>query len=111
MENMHLPLVAVAIYLLVCFGGQYLMRSRTPFDLTWQLKWWNGALAAFSICGMLRTVPHLLVVWHEKGLYSTMCEPSRAKYGFGPSGLWTVLFILSKLPELGDTVFIVLRKK
>ena len=29
----------------------------------------------------------------------------------GPSGLWTLLFTLSKLVELGDTVFIVLRKQ
>ncbi|KAI5644009.1 GNS1/SUR4 family domain-containing protein [Phthorimaea operculella] len=27
------------------------------------------------------------------------------------SGFWTWMFVLSKLPELGDTVFIVLRKK
>jgi len=29
----------------------------------------------------------------------------------GPSGLWILLFTLSKLVELGDTVFIVLRKQ
>uniref|UniRef100_A0A1B0D5J0 Elongation of very long chain fatty acids protein n=1 Tax=Phlebotomus papatasi TaxID=29031 RepID=A0A1B0D5J0_PHLPP len=27
------------------------------------------------------------------------------------SGFWTWLFVLSKLPELGDTIFIVLRKQ
>lgn len=26
-------------------------------------------------------------------------------------GFWTWLFVLSKLPELGDTIFIVLRKQ
>ena len=25
--------------------------------------------------------------------------------------MWTALFVISKLPELGDTVFIVLRKQ
>ena len=32
-------------------------------------------------------------------------------YGSGPVGLWVMLFIYSKVPELIDTVFIVLRKK
>eukprot|EP00122_Pirum_gemmata_P011475 Pgem_evm2s10633 len=29
----------------------------------------------------------------------------------GPSGMWTTLFIFSKIPELFDTMFIVLRKR
>ena len=32
-------------------------------------------------------------------------------YGKGPVGFWVMLFIYSKVPELIDTVFIVLRKK
>ena len=27
------------------------------------------------------------------------------------SGFWTLMFVLSKVPELGDTVFVVLRKQ
>ena len=27
------------------------------------------------------------------------------------SGFWTFMFVLSKVPELGDTIFIVLRKQ
>lgn len=27
------------------------------------------------------------------------------------SGFWTTMFVLSKVPELGDTIFIVLRKQ
>jgi hypothetical protein len=32
-------------------------------------------------------------------------------WGTGPTGFWVMLFIFSKVPELIDTVFIVLRKK
>lgn len=41
----------------------------------------------------------------------TVCEPPINSWGTGPTGLWVMLFIYSKLPELVDTVFIVLRKR
>lgn len=34
-----------------------------------------------------------------------------ASWGVGTSGFWVMLFIFSKVPELVDTIFIVLRKK
>lgn len=55
----HIPIVAVAIYALVIFGGRRVMRDREPFDLRGALAVWNGLLAAFSIMGMIRTVPYL----------------------------------------------------
>jgi hypothetical protein len=39
-----------------------------------------------------------------------VCAPSEPSYGHGAVGLWTMLFIYSKIPELGDTVFVILRK-
>jgi elongation of very long chain fatty acids protein 6 len=33
------------------------------------------------------------------------------RYVYGTNGLWTFLFVLSKIPELLDTAFIVLRKQ
>lgn len=41
----------------------------------------------------------------------TVCEASQDTWGSGPTGLWVMLFIYSKIPELIDTVFIVLRKR
>jgi len=41
----------------------------------------------------------------------TVCSDPHITYGGGPCGLWTVFFIVSKIPELIDTVFIVLRKR
>ena len=37
--------------------------------------------------------------------------PAEPSFGQGACGLWTMLFIYSKVPELFDTVFVVLRKK
>ena len=41
----------------------------------------------------------------------TVCTNPSDSWGVGPSGFWVMLFIYSKVPELIDTVFIVLRKR
>ena len=41
----------------------------------------------------------------------TVCTIPTNAWGNGPTGLWVMLFIFSKIPELIDTAFIVLRKK
>jgi elongation of very long chain fatty acids protein 6 len=41
----------------------------------------------------------------------TVCTDASTSWGAGPSGAWVFLFIFSKIPELIDTVFIILRKK
>lgn len=61
----QIPIVAVAIYALVIFGGRRVMRDREPFDLKNALAVWNGLLAAFSIVGMIRTVPYLFF-WYVR---------------------------------------------
>lgn len=40
-----------------------------------------------------------------------MCTNPSASWGTGVTGFWVMLFIFSKIPELIDTLFIVLRKK
>lgn len=43
--------------------------------------------------------------------HDTVCPDPTTTWGKGPCGFWVMLFIFSKIPELIDTVFIVLRKK
>jgi len=40
-----------------------------------------------------------------------VCEDPNTWYNNGPVGMWVGLFIFSKIPELLDTVFLVLQKK
>lgn len=82
-----------------------------PFGLKRALAAWNLALAAFSAVGFLRTAPFLANFIAQRGFYASVCHPAEAWYGNGAAGLWTMLFIASKLPELVDTAFVVLRKK
>lgn len=97
-----------AIYVALLFAGQRYMKNRPRFELRWALALWSGFLAIFSICGAARTLPELIhVIWHHGFVYS-VCNPS---YFYGPTAFWAYLFVISKVYELGDTFFIVLRKQ
>lgn len=97
-------------YMLIIFGGQIYMKNRPRFELRGLLSIWNTALAMFSIMGACRTAPELVHVLRHYGLFHSVCVPSFIEND-RVSGFWTWLFVLSKLPELGDTLFIVLRKQ
>lgn len=113
-NNVWIPFLAVAVYLAFCFWGPRLMRDRKPFDLKPALSAWNMCLSLVSAMGALRVGSHLLYLLSPWGGYSfrdTICEPPEATYADNATGLWCVVFTVSKLFELMDTVFVVLRKK
>lgn len=109
-ENWTKGFYYVGVYMVLIFGGQHLMQSRPRFELRGVLSVWNTALATFSIMGACRTVPEFLHTLTNHGLYHSVCIPSFIEQD-KVSGFWTWMFVLSKLPELGDTIFIVLRKQ
>lgn len=57
-----------------------------------------------------RFLPEMFHVFNNFGFYHTVCNPSYIEIT-RVSGFWTWMFTLSKVPELGDTIFIVLRKQ
>jgi len=95
-------------YAIVVFGGQYLMKNRDRFELKLPLTLWNVGLAGFSIMGALRCTAELFHTITTEGTHASVVDMT---FYDGPTGLWVLLFTLSKLVELGDTVFIVLRKQ
>ena len=110
-NNYIIPVIVISLYLLMCYYGPKIMDKYKPFVLREPLMVWNLLLACFSCYGAMRTVPHMI---HRLTFYTfeqTVCEHPKTAYGAGACGLASQLFILSKLPELLDTVFIVLRKK
>lgn len=100
----------VGVYMILILGGRQYMQSRQRFDLRRLLFCWNTFLALFSIIGTLRTVPELVYVLRQFGFHHSVCNPSFVEHT-KVSGFWTWMFILSKVPELGDTIFVVLRKQ
>lgn len=110
-NNYVIPIVSIIFYLLFCYYGQIYMKDRKPFKLEASLAWWNLFLTLYSVYGMVRMVPHTLWLLSTKSFEETLCDPVQYLYGLGAAGLAVQTFCLSKLPELIDTVFIVLRKK
>lgn len=100
--------VYAAIYVFIVFGGQVYMRTRPRYDLRPALAIWSGVLGIFSIMGTIRTVPELLTAINKYGLQYSVCVPT---YFQGVPGFWSFMFTVSKVYELGDTVFIILRKQ
>lgn len=96
------------LYVIVIFTGKHLMEKRQRFEIRGPLAIWNIFLAIFSILGAFRMNQELYWSFSQYGWKYTLCTPS---YGQVPFGLWVILFTMSKVVELGDTLFIVLRKQ
>lgn len=96
------------LYITLVFCGRFLMRNRAKYELRLPLIIWNIMLATFSIAGTIRSLPDFIRVLTTKGVVHSVCNQD---YAYGITGFWSLMFILSKLPELIDTLFIVLRKQ
>jgi hypothetical protein len=113
-EHTEIPVFAVCIYLAIVFYVPDLLKDRKGLKLRGIWGYWNLLLSLFSIIGACRTVPYLMQHVNEKGFQYTTCNNASEwflKQNNNPTGFWVTLFIYSKVPELIDTVFLVLQKK
>ena len=85
------------------------MTKNNPVKCDKALAYWNAFLAAFSIMGAVRIVPHLGWFMATHSFKDTVCLPPQGMNGDGASGLWCLLFTLSKVAELLDTLFVCLK--
>lgn len=97
-------------YVVSIFTIKFVMRDRKPFDLQRPLAIWNAILAVFSIAGFVRMTPVFLNTIRTKGIQHTYTEIGDLQK-HPVAGYWAFLWVVSKIPELIDTLFIVLRKK
>ena len=107
-ENWTLSMWFSAIYVICIFSGKHYMDKRERFEIRIGLFLWSFILAVFSIVGAVRTIPEMWHVITQSGIQKSVCDPSYFK---GPTAFWVYMFTLSKVYELGDTLFIVLRKQ
>lgn len=105
------PLAVVAAYLALVFYGPAIMKQQKEFNLELLLALWNLGLSIFSAWGSLLTMPHLIHFLTIKSFEETVCDSPAIIWGYGATGMAVQFFVLSKIPEVLDTVFIVLRKK
>ena len=104
-----IPLAAAAAYLALLVLGPRAMAQRPALTLRAPLFAWNAALCLYSAAGALFMLRHAAGVLAAQGLGATLC--GARVYATGAPALWLTLFMFSKLPELVDTVFLVLRKR
>ncbi|NWR37290.1 ELOV6 protein, partial [Tachuris rubrigastra] len=102
-------LIFGAIYLILVFGIQHFMKERRAYHLRKPLTLWSLSLTLFSAIGAWRVWKQMAFLLLTKGFKQSVC--SKSVFIHPVSKLWMYLFIVSKLVELGDTLFIVLRKK
>lgn len=86
-----------SLYLGFIYAAPRLMAKKQPYDLRRPLKYWNLFLAIFSLLGSIRVVPHIVVFLYQFGWQASLCSPPVYTYGRGAVGLWTMLFIYSKV--------------
>jgi len=109
-SNWYVPFVfALLLYLPALYIGQMIMQKREPFNLRLPMMLWNSGLAIFSIIGFLRVFPEMVHSLNRFGFHHSICNNSYIHVK--PARYWIYLFVLSKIPELGDTIFLVLRKQ
>lgn len=103
----HTSIYIAAIYLIVVYSSSKVVTKK--HDTKWMLAVWNACLAIFSCWGAINVTWLLLVDLTTTGFDETVCNKGyyvhRKKLAY-----WLYLFCLSKVPELFDTAFIILRK-
>jgi hypothetical protein len=106
-DHYEVPAILTVLYVALVFGIKHLMKDRNPFHLKTPLAIWNWILTAFSVMGSIVVGQSLFTEWiFGNGIIWELCTPFNEH-----SNMWVMLFIYSKVPELLDTIFIVLRKK
>lgn len=107
-ESWYINLYFITAYLIMVYIGQKLMHRRTAFDLKPYLFCWNMILCLFNTFMAFRLLPELFYVLYHFGFIYSIC---RLYINDKITLLWNILFVWSKIIELFDTAFLILRKK
>lgn len=109
-ENRSTSVWLTVAYILFLILGQHFMRSKQPLPLSKAFLVWNIVLTLFSFAGLVGVIPEFYRSITKDGFVGSYCRIGESYYS-GYNGYWVYLFHLSKAVELGDTVFLVLRKR
>lgn len=105
----YLAVYASVVYLVLIWVGKWWMLERPKYSLQHVLVAWNTGLAVFSALGAAELFPELLSSLSKGGVVEWVCH--NEVFTTPRKAMWVFLFVLFKMPELGDTAFVVLRKQ
>jgi elongation of very long chain fatty acids protein 6 len=127
--NLEIPSVVTVLYIvMVLYVPNMYMNSRPAYNLRTLNILWNLLLAVFSTAGAYYCVPQVVkslfvqdftVRNYQQGgevtlhgsIYNGICGWNDNLFCDGPVGAFVAMFILSKIPEMIDTAFLVFQKK
>jgi elongation of very long chain fatty acids protein 6 len=110
-NNPWIPILAISVYGMLLFVGQRYFRHRPSWDWSILMSLWHLSLCIFSTIGVIRITPVLVRMHYHFSLRDNFCFNPEHYGGGGSTGLWGMLFVLFKFPELIDTFFITIHKK
>ncbi|KPI89593.1 beta-ketoacyl-CoA synthase beta-ketoacyl-coenzyme A [Leptomonas seymouri] len=99
------------LYTVLILLGPRLMEGREAYELTSLIRAWNLLLAVFSIAGSVYCVTLLMYMSESRPFYDVVCRFDYSVLYDGAFSFWVFSFMVSKIPEMLDTVFLCLRKK
>ncbi|PIK57593.1 putative elongation of very long chain fatty acids protein 6-like [Apostichopus japonicus] len=101
--------IAISVlYIILVFSGRRWMEKREKYNLRWALTLWSASLALFSIISTWFILGRAIHDLRMYGFRHTICDNT---FFYTGSGIWMYWFSCSKVVELGDTFFIVVRKQ
>lgn len=106
-ERPMMPYVAVLLYLPAIYFGQIAMKDRKPLNFKWLLFTWNAGLALVSLIGVFRGTFEVGSFVLRDGFLNSMCNARTDNV----TAFWVFVFLMSKFAELGDTLFLVAKKR
>ena len=103
------PVIAIMIYALLIKYGPSFMADKKRLEVKPLLFLWNTSLSLFSIVASYRAVSYILhnIRTEDFSVAKIVCDNDPDNV----SGFWVFLFTMSKFVEMGDTMFLILRKK
>ncbi|KAK7197490.1 fatty acid elongase [Novymonas esmeraldas] len=127
--NLEVPSVVTVLYIvMVLYVPRTFMQHRPAFDLRRLNTLWNLGLSLFSFAGAYYCLPQVYkslfvkdftvrnyaeggTVTLHGSFYNGVCGWNDNLFCDGPVGAFVCFFILSKIPEMLDTAFLVFQKK
>lgn len=99
------------LYTILILLGPRAMERREAYELAGVIRVWNLLLAVFSIAGSVSCVTLLMFMSESRPFYDVVCRFDHSVLYDGAFSFWVFSFMVSKIPEMLDTVFLCLRKK